>query len=123
MTRNGRFALETEAHKGRRMELISESIQPVRETGAVLAMASGEPGLPHRFIWRGVEYAVDAVLERWREVSDGTRGEPGYVRKHWFEIRTTSGHRMRIYCERQPRSKRERHRRWWLYTMSPPEGE
>jgi len=34
------------------------------------------------------------------------------MRKHWFEVLTDSGHTMKIYFERQPRSRSSRSRRW-----------
>jgi hypothetical protein len=38
------------------------------------------------------------------------------VRKHWFEVLTTSGDTMKIYFERQPRTPRNK-ARWWLFTI------
>jgi len=100
-------------------EFICEAIKPVAGTMDTVAMARGEPGLPGEFIWRDQEYAVAAVLEKWKETSPCRSGSPErYVRKHWFRIRTADGAEMKIYFERQPRSARERKTRWWLYTVS-----
>ena len=101
---------------------ISEAIVPVVETMDVSALAAGEPGLPQRFRWRDREYAVAEVVEKWRETgADSYGGEERYVRKHWFRIETTDGLGMKIYCERQARSKGRRKPRWWLFSVSGPE--
>jgi len=100
------------------VHFISEPIEPVAGTMDAGAMARGGPGLPHRFLWRGREYSVDAVLEEWKETSDcHSGGSEQYVRKHWFRIRTTTGERMRIYFDRQARSHRRQKQRWWLYAL------
>ena len=44
--------------------LISEAISPVAGTGDVTRMAIGEPGLPHKFEWRGRTVTVTAVWSR-----------------------------------------------------------
>ena len=103
-------------------EFICEAIEPAKETWDVAGMTRGETGLPMRFTWRGREYAVAEVLERWKTTGPCRHGSgERYVRKHWFRIRTTDGSDMRLYCERRPRSAREATRRWWLYTCTPPE--
>ncbi len=97
---------------------IGDAIKPVEGTMDTRGMTRGEPGLPQRFIWRGEEFVVDAVLERWKETSSCRSGSPErYVRKHWFRIRTTGGQEMKIYFERQARSRRENKLRWRLYTI------
>jgi len=102
-------------------QLIAEAITPVRGTMAAAGMARGEPGLPMRFAWRGREYAVAEVLGRWKETGPCHHGSgERYVRKHWFEFRTEDGCVMKVYFERQPRSAREKHKRWWLHTVVPP---
>lgn len=97
--------------------LIAEPIEPLEL--ANVGMAAGEPALPLRFRWRGTEYEVAAVVSQEREFRpEGHRaGNEKYLRKHWIEVITTTGERMRIYCERQARS-RNRMRRWWLYSMA-----
>ena len=97
---------------------IGEPIEPVAGTMDAGAMARGEPGLPQRFVWRGREYSVEAVLETWKETSDCRSGSgERYVRKHGFRIRTGSGEQMRIYCDRQARSRGRPKARWWLYAL------
>lgn len=100
-------------------DFISEPITPVRGTLDTGRMARGEPGLPECFTWRDQDYAVAEVLESWKTTSRCRSGsDEQYVRKHWFKVRTTGGHEMTIYFERQARCARQRKLRWWLYTMS-----
>jgi len=99
-------------------QFISEAIKPVSGTIEVRGMLRGEPGLPRRFVWRGEEYEVADVLQQWRETGPCTSGSPEqYVRKHWYRIRTAGGAEMKIYFERQARSRRQQKSRWWLYTI------
>ena len=101
-----------------RERFVSEPIQPVVEAIDTAGMAVGEPGFPTRFVWRDTEYRVDELLEKWKETGPCTSGGgERYVRKHWFRLRTITGEEMKIYCERKPRSARQRKRRWWLYTV------
>ena len=101
-------------------EFVSERIVPVPGTFDTRGMTAGAPGLPKRFVWRGNEYTVAEVVETWKETSNCKHGSSEqYVRKHWFRIRTTAGDEMKLYFERQARSRRELKTRWWLYTISP----
>lgn len=102
-------------------EFIAEAISPVPGALDTAGMTRGEPGLPRRFTWRGREYAVAEVLSRWKETGPCRHGSPElYVRKHWFQVRTQDGSVMKLFFERQPRSAREKSRRWWLHTVIPP---
>ena len=104
-------------------EFVGEKIQPVRTTTSTRHMAAGEPGLPRRFVWRGREYAVRRILEKWKTTGPCRSGsDEMYVRKHWFRILTDDGTEMKLYFERQPRSGRERAARWWLYTARRESG-
>lgn len=99
-------------------EFVSEAIKPVEGTFDTAGMVCGEPGLPGRFLWRGKEYEVAEVLEKWKESGRCKSGSMEmYLRKHWFKIRCSGGLEMTIYFERQPRAKRENKARWWLYTV------
>ena len=82
------------------------------------AMAAGEPALPVRFRWRDEEYQVAEVLSKHREFQpEGHKaGNEKYLRKHWVEVVVTAGLHMKLYCERQARS-RNTHQRWWLYSI------
>lgn len=99
---------------------ISEPITPLEL--ANVSMAAGEPALPQRFRWRDAEYTVFEVVAKEREFQpEGHKaGNEKYLRKHWFEIVTTTGERMRIYCERQARG-RNKAQRWWLYSVASDE--
>lgn len=100
---------------------ISEAIQPVIATFDTARMAAGEPGLPQEFAWRGRTFKVADVLRTWRDTGKCRHGSPElYVRKHWYEVVTTSRDTMKIYCDRQPRGGRHV-ARWWLFSISVPE--
>ena len=105
-----------------RERLISEAIKPVIATCDTARMAAGEPGLPEEFVWRGQTVKIVAVLRTWRETGKCRHGsDERYLRKHWFEVDTTSFGVMKIYFDRQPRggSKGER---WWLFSIRGPQG-
>lgn len=105
-----------------RPRFISESIEPVPGAVDLAGMTAFEPGLPTQFTWRGQEFTVAEVLEKWKEVAQDTGGgRERYLRKHWFRVRTTGGDEMKIYFERQPASKSQAKKRWWLFTLTPPE--
>ena len=87
-------------------EFISEAIHPVVE-----------PGLPRQFRWRSEIVSIARVLGTWRETGPCHHGNSDrYVRKHWFEVLTDSGVKMKIYFERQPRSTKQKMERWWLFS-------
>lgn len=101
-------------------QFVSAAIQPVVETLDAVRMSTGEPGLPRRFRWRGRTIQVAQVLRTWRETGPCRHGSgEAYVRKHWFEVLTDSGETMKIYFERQRRS-RNNTARWWLFTIEKP---
>src|SRR5687767_10595120 len=97
-------------------QFVSEAVAPVAGTFDPAGMSRGEPGVPTRFTWRGVEYCVGQVEQTWK-TSTPDRGEM-YLRRHWFRVRCASGRRMTLYCERQARSGRRPKARWWLYSVS-----
>ncbi len=100
---------------------VSEAIRPLVARCDTLRMAVGEPGLPREFMWRGRTIAVAAVLRTWRETGKCRHGSPElYVRKHWFEVATTSNDTMKIYFDRQPRGGRKG-ARWWLFSICESE--
>ena len=97
---------------------ISEPITPVSGTMPPGDMARGVPGFPRQFTWRGRTYILSETLESWRETGPcKSGGGEQYARKHWFRIRTESGEEMKIYFERQPRSKHDAKKRWWLHSL------
>jgi hypothetical protein len=98
-------------------EFIGAAIQPVDGTIDAARMSAGEPGLPRQFRWRAQTIQIVRVLKTWRETGPCHHGSgETYVRKHWFDVRTDSGDAMKIYFERQPRSRRKGDR-WWLFTI------
>ena len=104
-------------------QLVSEPIQPLLFETSPEPFAPGEPVLPKRFVWRGEEEVVAKVLERWKELSARSAAMPErYIRKHWYRIRTVSGKEMKIYFERQGRTKGGAKQRWWLFSILNSEG-
>jgi len=110
---------EPNGERPRKARFISERIFPDTESVDFGDTPIGEPPFPHRFTWRDAEYTVDVIVRRWKESKpDSTHGSgESYVRKHWFQVKTTSGHEMTIYFERQARTRAQRKARWWLYTV------
>jgi hypothetical protein len=100
-------------------QFIGEAIQPVTETIDAARMARGEPGLPRQFRWGAEVVRITQVLRAWKETGPCRHGSgEQYVRKHWFEVATDSGGKMKIYFERQPRSAAKK--RWWLFSTESP---
>jgi phosphoribosylglycinamide formyltransferase-1 len=98
-------------------KFISESIKPVIATAETNTMATGGPGLPHEFIWRGTTLEVATVLRTWHETGPCKHGSSElYVRKHWFEVETTTNQKAKIYFERHPRGGKPT-KRWWLFSI------
>ncbi|OHB79697.1 MAG: cytoplasmic protein [Planctomycetes bacterium RBG_16_64_12] len=103
-------------------EFVGEAIQPVVGTIDAARMSAGGPGLPRQFRWRLQTVQIARLLKTWRETGPCHHGSgETYVRKHWFEVVTDSGDTMKIYFERQPRSRRNRSR-WWLFTIDKSPG-
>ncbi len=97
---------------------VSEPVTPVEGTGDAGMMSRGGPGLPRRFVWRGREYEVEALLETHRTLGPCTSGsDERYVRRHWFTVRTATGETMTLYFDRQARRGHSPKARWWLYTV------
>ena len=101
----------------RKPVFVSEPIKPVVATADPEDMATGAPGLPREFVWRGETLGIAAVLRTWRETGPCKHGSSEeYVRKHWFAVRTTSNRTARIYFERQARGRKPT-KRWWLFSI------
>ena len=101
-------------------QFIGEPIKPDGSTFNAFALVGGEPGMPRKFTWRGEEFEVAEVREKWKETGPAREGgESRYLRKHWFRVRTTTGEDMKIYFERTARSTKQRKTRWWLYSRKP----
>jgi len=109
---------------GMSKRFISEPIEPDTTTCDTASMAVGAPGLPMRFSWRGRTIRVTKVLSSWHQTGACRHGSgERYVRKHWYKVLTDAGSTMTIYFERQPRSRSQRTRRWWLYTEETEGGQ
>lgn len=94
---------------------IGEPIVPVEGSFLLSEAAIGEPGLPREFSWRGKQFSIVAVLDKWKEAGDCHHGSgERYIRKHWYHVRTHEGLEMKVYFERQRRSGGSR---WRLYTL------
>ncbi|MBN1268411.1 MAG: cytoplasmic protein [Kiritimatiellae bacterium] len=99
-------------------EFISEPLEPDAATFDTARMASGEPGLPQSFTWRGRTIRIVEVRRSWKDTGPCHHGSgEKYLRKHWYEVATEADGVLRIYFERQARGKRGT-ARWWLYSMS-----
>ena len=102
-----------------RITLISEPVEPARDSFDTERMAAGEPGLPYRFTWRKKKYDVVDVLETWKTTGPCRSGSSEkYVRKHYFKVLTESGETMTLYCNRQTSRHGDKTKgRWILYSM------
>lgn len=97
---------------------VSEPLIPGPGSANATEMSAGAPGVPSRFNWRDHTYHVRQVLSAWKESGPCTHGsQEQYVRKHWYDIRTTEGPAMRIYCDRRPSRGRSPRQRWWVFTI------
>jgi hypothetical protein len=100
---------------------VSEAIEPAVETIDTSSMVPGAPGLPQQFRWRRKTINIVNVLKAWHDTGPCRNGSgEKYVRKHWFEVETASGPKMKIYFHRQPRPGRTKSR-WWLFSIDEPD--
>jgi hypothetical protein len=98
-------------------QFVSEAVVPEPGSFDANAMARGEPGLPGAFTWRGRRYVVARLVAGWKKTGTD-RGEV-YLRRHYYDVETTTGERMTLYCERQAKNRKHPKARWWLYTVRP----
>ncbi len=104
-------------------DFVGAAIQPVRGTFDATRMSAGEPGLPRQFRYRSTTIQIARVLKTWRETGPCHHGSgERYVRKHWFEVLTDGGDRMKIYFLRQAGSQKTLSR-WWLFTIDSAENK
>ena len=97
-------------------QFISEPIEPVVGTVQAAAMTRGEPGLPGAFVWRGEEYRVSEVLEKWKQ-ADARDCNEKYTRKHWYRVRTDADEVLTLYFLRKASSAKRPKARWFLYSL------
>jgi len=99
-------------------DFVSEPITPHKGTFATQPMASGLPGLPLGFDWRGDSRSVVEVLGTWKASSrEGgrPRGEL-YLRRHYFRLRMSDESVWTVYFIRQA-SKSSARQRWFLFSI------
>ncbi len=102
-------------------QFVSERFEPCADTFDTARMATGEPGLPRRFRWRGETYEVARILDAWKTDGPCISGSgERYVRRHWYHIATTDGGEMRLYFDRSPKPGAAK-QRWWIATRRPPD--
>ena len=96
-------------------KLISEPVTPVAGSFNAAAMATGSPGVPMAFVWRGREYRVARIMAE-RKTLRGCRNGSGekYIDKHIFTVKAESGETMTLYRARTG-SKDDS---WVLYTIA-----
>lgn len=99
-------------------QFVSEAIEPDIASADTAAMATGAPGLPGRFRWRGQPFAIAEVLSTWKTSGPCSHGSgERYLRRHWYKVRVNPPAEMVLYFERQARRGSAGHR-WFLYTVS-----
>jgi hypothetical protein len=88
--------------------------RPIVPTGEDFVTSTGgrEPPVPRAFLFDGSTLAIDAVLRSWRSTKSD-RGD-AYLKRHWFELRTTGGQRIEVYYDREARRGAPH---WWLYAI------
>lgn len=88
-----------------------EAVEPDPASWNAAMMATGQPGVPMRFTWRGTRYEVARILDDSRRTEKCAEGDDRYVRRHVIWVETTSGDRM---CLSGSRGTRARAPRWTL---------
>jgi phosphoribosylglycinamide formyltransferase-1 len=98
---------------------VSELIEPLDASFDTARMAQGEPGVPHKFRWRGRVHALDAVLEAQKNYGDCSHGSgERYVRKHLYRVLTSEGLVLRLCFQRTlGRGKFRTTSRWWVQSI------
>jgi len=95
------------------MSFVSEPITPVGYTAAAVL---GEPGLPEAFEWRDRKHVIVEKVGNWKSYNNCLfNPKETYLRKHWYEVKTDTGHRLVLYFDRQPRTQSQRKSRWVIY--------
>lgn len=90
---------------------VSEAIVPAGE-GFVTAASGSEPPVPRAFLWGSRKLSIAAVVRSWRSTKTD-RGD-AYLKRHWYELRATSGEKLEVYYDRESRRGAAS---WWLYTI------
>jgi phosphoribosylglycinamide formyltransferase-1 len=99
-------------------DFVCEPIKPDRGTFDAASLARGVPGLPSGFTWRGTHFAVQELLESWKQSErESHRGGERYYRKHYYRVRTNRGEVLTVYALRHMKPGENPRNRWWLYTL------
>ena len=107
---------------GPKERFVGEEIRPLKEEFDYSASEPGEPALPRKFQWREETIEILHILKRWKSTSACRHGSTDrYVRKHWYQIRTTDNRVLTIYFDRQFMIPRGQKRRWWLFSLTVEE--
>jgi len=103
-------------------EFVSEPITPHVGTFYAAAMATGVPGLPTGFDWRGEAFTVAQRLESWKfSAREGGRaGGELYLRRHYFRLCMSDGAVWTVYFVRQTPRGGSPKSRWFLQTRQAP---
>ena len=98
-------------------EFISEPITPGGARTDTSAMATGEPGLPAEFNWRGRTYKIVAKLQQWKDTSSegGRAGGEVYLRRHYYTLRMSDDSTWTVYFVRHTPRGGPTKNRWFLY--------
>lgn len=95
-------------------DFISEDITPLDSSFNPEDMASGAPGLPAAFVWRGRAYRVKTMLTTQKSLRNCRSGSgEKYINKHYYVFQTESGEVMTVYRKRSGSKKNT----WVLYTL------
>jgi hypothetical protein len=80
---------------------------------AFVTPASGsEPPVPCAFMWGDRMLTIRTVVRTWRS-GKTDRGDT-YLKRHWFELRTTCGNTIEVYYDREVKRGAAQ---WWLYVI------
>lgn len=97
-------------------QFVSERIEPCSADFDAAAMASGCPGVPLRFRWRGKEICVRSVLSSEKTIRPCRNGSSDrYIDKHIYRVETEDGRVMTLYRRRTGK----RRDVWTLFTIGP----
>ncbi len=95
-------------------QFIGESVTVTDSAFDASVMASGAPGVPSVFSWRGTSYRVRAVLHTGKTNRPCRHGSgERYIDKHVYCVETETGEVMTLYCRRTSGRKAG----WTLYSL------
>lgn len=100
-------------------EFISEPLRALPGAFDTAAMATGLPGLPAGFQWRGRTLRIAAVLGHWKHSErEGGRSDGSlYLRRHYFRLRMSDGTVWVVYFVRRTARGGSPRQRWFLYSV------